>query len=104
MAEERQETGKKKGNEKGIEHITKIFSFIILIYLCNSMLLVSYIQNYTINNENIFITILYLFSIFISSLLIIPIVSFTYVELNKYKIYYKTKSSNIIDGQRSLKL
>lgn len=94
----------KKGNEKGIEHITKIFSFIILIYLCNSMLLVSYIQNYTINNENIFITILYLFSIFISSLLIIPIVSFTYVELNKYKIYYKTKSSNIIDGQRSLKL
>ena len=82
----------KKGNEKGIEHITKIFSFIILIYLCNSMLLVSYIQNYTINNENIFITILYLFSIFISSLLIIPIVSFTYVELNKYKIYYKTKS------------
>ena len=34
----------KKGNEKGIEHITKIFSFIILIYLCNSMLLVSYIQ------------------------------------------------------------
>lgn len=94
----------KKGNEKGIEHVTKIFSFIILIYLCNSMLLVSYIQNYTINNENIFITILYLFSIFISSLLIIPIVSFTYVELNKYKIYYKTKSSNIIDGQRSLKL
>lgn len=94
----------KKGNEKGIEHITKIFSFIILVYLCNSMLLVSYIQNYTINNENIFITILYLFSIFISSLLIIPIVSFTYVELNKYKIYYKTKSSNIIDGQRSLKL
>lgn len=94
----------KKGNEKGIEHITKIFSFIILIYLCNSMLLVSYIQNYTIDNENIFITILYLFSIFISSLLIIPIVSFTYVELNKYKIYYKTKSSNIIDGQRSLKL
>lgn len=94
----------KKGNEKGIEHITKIFSFVILIYLCNSMLLVSYIQNYTINNENIFITILYLFSIFISSLLIIPIVSFTYVELNKYKIYYKTKSSNIIDGQRSLKL
>lgn len=93
-----------KGNEKGIEHITKIFSFIILVYLCNSMLLVSYIQNYTINNENIFITILYLFSIFISSLLIIPIVSFTYVELNKYKIYYKTKSSNIIDGQRSLKL
>lgn len=94
----------KKGNEKGIEHVTKIFSFVILIYLCNSMLLVSYIQNYTINNENIFITILYLFSIFISSLLIIPIVSFTYVELNKYKIYYKTKSSNIIDGQRSLKL
>ena len=94
----------KKGNEKGIEHVTKIFSFIILIYLCNSMLLVSYIQNYTINNENIFITILYLFNIFISSLLIIPIVSFTYVELNKYKIYYKTKSSNIIDGQRSLKL
>ena len=94
----------KKGNEKGIEHVTKIFSFIILIYLCNSMLLVSYIQNYTINNENIFITILYLFSIFIGSLLIIPIVSFTYVELNKYKIYYKTKSSNIIDGQRSLKL
>ena len=94
----------KKGNEKGIEHITKIFSFIILIYLCNSMLLVSYIQNYTINNENIFITILYLFSIFISSLLIIPIVSFTYVEMNKYKIYYKTKSSNIRDGQRSLKL
>lgn len=94
----------KKGNEKGIEHITKIFSFIILIYLCSSMLLVCYIQNYTINNENIFITILYLFSTFISSVLIIPIISFTYVELNKYKIYYKTKSSNIIDGQRSLKL
>ncbi len=94
----------KLGLKEGIEKVTNIIYIPMLLYLCSAItLMVVEIEN-SINNETMIIMISYLINVCIGAVIIVPIISFLYAFLNRNKIFYKMKSDNIIEGQRSLKL
>lgn len=92
------------GIEKGMDMVTKMTGGIALLYLCGATTLVTFVTEQGFNNETVMTIFSYLFIICICAIITIPIASIMYSTLNKNKMFYKTKSDNIIKGQRSLKL
>lgn len=93
-----------KGIDKGMDMVTKMTGGITLLYLCGATTLVTFVTEEGFNNETVMTIFSYLFIICVCSIITIPIASIIYSTLNKNKMFYKTKSDNIIKGQRSLKL
>jgi len=94
----------KIGFDTGITSFTNIIGIPVIMYACGITTLITLLTENGINNDYIAVTIAYVFSILIGAVLTIPITSVVYALWNKNKVFYKTKSDNIIEGQRSLKL
>lgn len=92
------------GLDKGIDMVTKMIGVVVLLYLCGATTLVTFVTEEGFNNETVMTIISYLFIICTCAVITIPVASIIYSTLNKNKMFYKTKSDNIIKGQRSLKL
>ena len=94
----------KLGIEEGMNHFTNILYIPILLYLCSAITLIFVEISGTIYNETITMILVYLIHIGIGAIVTVPIASVLYSFMNRNKIFFKTKSDNIIEGQRSLKL
>lgn len=94
----------KIGLNTGIESFTNVIGIPVIMYACGITTLITLLTENGINNDYIAVTIAYVFSILIGAVLTIPITSVVYTLWNKNKMFYKAKSDNIIEGQRSLKL
>ena len=86
----------KMGIDEGMNQITNIVSIPILLYLCSAITLIAIVTSNNSHNETIAIIIEYLVNICVGGIITVPVIAF--------KIFFKTKSDNIIEGQRSLKL
>lgn len=94
----------KLGIEEGVSTFTNISYLPMLLCFCSATTLIAIAFTNNMNEEIISLILAYLIHVFIASMIVILIASFLYSFLNRNKIFYKMKSENIIEGQRSLKL
>ena len=87
-----------------MNQINHMIYFHILLFLGSIATLIMLTISNNIHYQTVTVIIAYLINIEISSIITVPIISILYSFLNRNKMFYKTKSDNIIEGQRSLKL
>lgn len=100
----------KMGVEHGSGNIFQIVNIVLFAILGStlslSILYGTITNNFIefINTEIVTANIICIFACAIGVIYIVPITSIIYAFLNRNKLIYKTKSSNIVEGKRSLKL
>jgi len=98
------------GVEQGRESIFKIVNIVLFAVLgatlSFSILYGTITNNFLefINTEIVTANIICIFACGIGVIYIVPITSIVYAILNRNKLIYKKKSSNIVEGKRSLKI
>ena len=100
----------KMGVESGSENIFQLVNIVLFAILGSTLSLSILYGTITnsflefINTEIVTANIICIFACAIGVIYIVPITSIVYAILNRNKLIYKQKSSNIVEGKRSLKI